>query len=106
MKTIKYAAPWLAAAAIGAAIALAPTASAATYPAPAATATSQTPPPPSPIPTRPRRTAPTPRARPSSVTTHGSAMMWTYPSDSPRRTPGRVNGRRTHLPIADWGLGC
>jgi len=42
--TIKYVAPWMAAAAIGAAVALAPTASAATYPAPAATATSQTPP--------------------------------------------------------------
>jgi hypothetical protein len=38
--TIKYAAPWLAAAAIGAAIALAPIASAATHPAPiASTAT-------------------------------------------------------------------
>jgi hypothetical protein len=39
MKTIKYAAPWLAAAAVGAAVALAPIASAATHasPAPAAT---------------------------------------------------------------------
>ncbi|AGB25234.1 hypothetical protein Mycsm_05024 [Mycobacterium sp. JS623] len=37
MKTIKYIAPWLAAAAIGAAVALAPIASAATPPAPAAT---------------------------------------------------------------------
>ena len=39
MKTIKYVAPWLTAATIGAAIALAPIASAATHPAPAATAT-------------------------------------------------------------------
>jgi len=43
MKTIKYAVPWLAAAAIGAAVALGPIASAATHPAPAATATSQAP---------------------------------------------------------------
>jgi len=42
--TIKYVAPWMAAAAIGGAVSLAPIASAATYPAPAATATSQTPP--------------------------------------------------------------
>jgi hypothetical protein len=35
MKAINYVAPWLAAAAIGAAVALAPTASAATPPAPA-----------------------------------------------------------------------
>ena len=37
MKAIKYIAPWLAAAAIGGAVALAPIASAATPPAPAAT---------------------------------------------------------------------
>ena len=42
--TIKYVAPWMAAAAIGGAVSLAPIASPATYPAPAATATSQTPP--------------------------------------------------------------
>jgi hypothetical protein len=41
MKAIKYVAPWLAAAAIGTAIALAPTASAATHPTPAAHATSR-----------------------------------------------------------------
>jgi hypothetical protein len=41
MKAIKYVAPWLAAAAIGAAIALAPTASAATNPTPAAHATAR-----------------------------------------------------------------
>src|SRR5262249_52349724 len=41
--TIKYVAPWLAAAAIGAAVALAPVASAATHSAPAATATTQAP---------------------------------------------------------------
>ena len=39
MKTIKYAAPWLAAAAMGVAVALAPIASAATHSAPAATPT-------------------------------------------------------------------
>ena len=39
MKAIKYLAPWLAAAAIGSAVALAPIASAATDPAPAATTT-------------------------------------------------------------------
>ena len=38
--TIKYVAPWLAAAAMGGAIALAPIASAATHPAPAAAAPS------------------------------------------------------------------
>jgi hypothetical protein len=39
--TIKYAAPWLTAAAIGAAVALAPVASAATHPAPMTTAVTQ-----------------------------------------------------------------
>jgi hypothetical protein len=39
MKAIKYLAPWLAAAAIGSAVALAPIASAATDPAPAVTTT-------------------------------------------------------------------
>jgi hypothetical protein len=39
MKIVKYAAPWLAAAAMGAAIALAPIAGAATQPAPVPTAT-------------------------------------------------------------------
>jgi hypothetical protein len=39
MKTIKYATPWLAAAAIGGAVALAPIASAATHPTPAQQAT-------------------------------------------------------------------
>ncbi|MBE1552623.1 hypothetical protein GGC64_006710 [Mycobacterium sp. OAS707] len=42
MKAIKYVAPWLAAAAIGAAVALAPTASAATPPAPAPAVTTGT----------------------------------------------------------------
>jgi hypothetical protein len=39
--TIKYAAPWLTAAAIGAAVALAPVASAATHPAPMTAAVTQ-----------------------------------------------------------------
>jgi hypothetical protein len=42
MKAIKYVAPWLAAAAIGAAVALPPTASAATPPAPAPAVTTST----------------------------------------------------------------
>jgi hypothetical protein len=42
MKAIKYVAPWLAAAAIGTAIALAPTASAATHPTPAPTRSAPT----------------------------------------------------------------
>jgi len=43
MKTIKYIAPWLAAAAMGAAVALAPIASAATHATSAPTATHRTP---------------------------------------------------------------
>jgi|GEM_PF-1495478 len=42
MKAIKYVAPWLAAAAIGGAVALAPIASAATAPTPAPAATTGT----------------------------------------------------------------
>ncbi len=41
MKSIKYIAPWMAAAAIGAAVGLAPVASAATHPAPVTSATTQ-----------------------------------------------------------------
>lgn len=43
MKTVKFAAPWLVAAAMGAAVALAPIASAATHAVPAPAATVQSP---------------------------------------------------------------
>ena len=58
MKTsIKFVAPWLAAAAIGGAIALAPIASAATHPAPAPSPGNSHSAVGSPAPIRPRRTA-------------------------------------------------